>query len=253
MRIATGPQANAALAGGSVDLILNTPDSMISFKERGQNPVGIVGNLVKPLFVLVARDAAAFPKASQDFPAVMDDFSGKKVGVYGLGSASDRFVKLLLNGSGKPTNSVQFVPLGGPAQSLTALASNRVDAITEVFSAAVSAELAGLGKTILDCSENRCPELIETGGKVGQAYWTTQQFLKAHESALRAFNQAHKRIHAWVQDPANRAALREEISKLLPSPPKVDPDKYYDAITRQVPKYFGVGLVRLRSKQYRPQ
>lgn len=242
VRIATGPQANAALAGGSIDVVLNSPDNMISFKERGQDPVAIVGHIVKPLFVLVARDPAAFPKAPQGYPAVTDDFAGKKIGVYGLGGSSDRFVKLLLSGANKPDNTVQFVPLGGPAQSLTALASNRVDAISDTFAVAVSAELAHIGKMLLDCSVSRCSDLIDTGGKMGQAYWVTKQFAIAHEDQVRAFNAAHRRIDAWVHDPANHAALREEIVKTVPAPPNVDPAQYYDAITRQVPKYFGTAL-----------
>jgi ABC-type nitrate/sulfonate/bicarbonate transport system substrate-binding protein len=66
--------------------------------------------------------------------------------------------------------------------------------------------------------------------------------LGSHEDQVRAFNTAHRRIDAWVHDPANRAALLEEIAKLIPTPPNIEPDKYYDSIASQVPRYFGTGL-----------
>lgn len=248
VKIATGPQSSAALASGSIDITLNTPDGMISFKDRGQSPVAVVGNLVKPLFVVIARNPASFPKLSQGYPAVIDDLQGKKIGVYGLGGSSDRIVKLLLKDAGKPANAVQFVALGGPAQSLTALASDRVDATVEVFSTAITADLSGLGKMLLDCSEQRCPNSIEVSGRMGQAYWTTTEFLKKNEATIRLFSEAHKRIDSWVHDPANKEALHEELVKLVPAPPNVDADKYFAALMRDIPKYFGVSMDPLAIK-----
>lgn len=242
VQIGSGPQANAALAGGSVDIIENSPDNMLLFKARGFKPVLIVGAALQPNFVLIARDAAAFPNASRGYPAVMHDVVRRTIGIYGPGSTSERIVKFLLRGAQKSDDAVQFVTSGGPGQSIAGLSGRQIDLASDVFATAITAELSGVGKVILDCSVAACPPSVTTPGAFGLAYFTTEAQLRKQESAMRAFVAAHQQIDAWVHDPANKAALRDEIAKLMPAPPNVDPAKYFNAVTDKAVRFFSVSF-----------
>lgn len=239
VRISTGPQANAAMAGGSVDIVLNTPDNMISFKARGQEPVGVVGNLVKPIFVVMAPTKS---DVGGGFPSAIEGLLGKQVGVYGLGGASDRFFNMLLQGIGKEARDVSYVALGGPAQTVAALRTGNVAAAVDIFAAALTAQFTGSGKMLLDCSVDRCPEQIIEAGKLGQAYWTTQAFADANPDAIKAFAEANREIFAWFSDAANKDAVVEEMAKVAPAPQGADANKFYDQLYAEMGKYFGTGL-----------
>lgn len=242
VQIATGPQANAALVGGSVDVVLSTPDNMLSLKTQGMNPVAVVGNIVQPLFVLVASDSSKLPNFSKGYPAVMDDLVGKQVGVYGLGGSSDRMVKLFLRGAGKPDDAVQFTVLGGPAQSLTALSLDSVAATSEIFSVAIIAELSGFGTMLIDCSRQSCPPTVKAIGGLGQAYWMLDEFLAQNEERAAKLRKAHLGIDAWVHDPANMGELRKIIGEILPAPQGVDPQAYIERVAAEAQRYFGTSM-----------
>lgn len=240
VQIGSAPQANAALISKSVDMILTSPDNALVLKSRGFKPVAVVGVTKYPNFVLTARDPASFPNLNKGYPALMDDFSGKTVGVYAPASASERIVKFLLQGAKKPLDAVKFIPVGGPGQAMAGLAAKQLDIASDVFSVGLAAELSGLGKIILDCSLAPCPNSIKSPGAMGLAYFTTESFLKEHEEAVKAFAKAHQRIDAWMHDPANKAELRKEIESSVATPAKVSPDKYFGGLTDWAIRFFGL-------------
>jgi len=240
VKIASGPQANAALASGSVNVVLSSADNMLLLKEQKFKPVVISGNLVRPLFLLAAKDPSTFPHAGQGYPAVMQDFKGRTIGVYGRGSASDRFMRQLLREAGLSPDIAQYATVAGPSQSIAGLMSGQFDAVTEVFGGLIMAELTGAGKALLDCSVSRCPDSIEQAGKMAQVYFTTQEFIGSHEKAMKAFVEAHRKINAWVHDPSNATELKKVVSEVLPAPSGVDTDKYFGRMATDMQRYFGV-------------
>ncbi len=60
----------------------------------------------------------------------MADLKGRKIGVLNLGSGSVPFAKAFLAHSGVDPDSVEFLPVGTGAQTLTALARGQVDALS---------------------------------------------------------------------------------------------------------------------------
>lgn len=240
VNISNGPQANAALAGGSVDIIMTTPDNMLLFKARGFDPVAITGNAKEPVMSLVARDATKIAPAGSDYKVVMQGLVGKTVGVYGLGSAAHRYVKLLAKDAGVKDGAIKYSGVSNGAQSLAGLESGQMNAVTEVFASVIMIEQKKAGELLLDCVRQKCPAWATDTGKMSQAWWTTRAFLKKNPEKMRQFLAAHKEIDAWIHDRANRPALLKALEKIYLTPPELDTDKYFEAVADRVPDYFTV-------------
>jgi len=240
VNISNGPQANAALAAGSVDIIMTTPDNMLLFKSRGFDPVAITGNAREPVMRLVAQAGDTIAPPGSDYKTVMNALAGKTVGVYGLGSAAHRYVQLLARDAGVKEGAIKYTAVAGGGQSLAGLESKKMDAVTEVFASVIMIEQLKAGKLLLDCAKQSCPAWATETGRMSQAWWTTRPFLEKHPKAMQAYLAAHREIDAWIHDPANRDALVAALKKIYVAPQGLDADAYFKAVADSVPGYFTV-------------
>jgi len=240
INISSGPQANAALAGGSVDVVLSAPDNMLLFRERGFDPVAISGNAKEPLFVLMGQEDLVQKYGKQSYKQVMQALEGKTVGIYGRGSSSDRFVRLLARDAGIDPERIQYSAVSNPGQSLAGMMGKQLDAVTEVFAGKVLIRQKNAGQVLLDCLKQECPAWVVETGKMSQAYWTTRAILKKSPEAAERFLAANKDIDAWVRNPANREALIAALTKIYQAPSELDAKAYFTAIADQIPGYFTV-------------
>lgn len=240
INVSNGPQANAALVGGSVDVILSAPDNMLLFRERGFDPVAVSGNAKEPLFVLMGQDVLAKGHEKDSYKTVMNALAGKTVGIYGRGSSSDRFVRILARDAGMAPDAIHYSAVSNPGQSLAGMMGKQLDAVTEVFAGKVLIQQKEAGSVLLDCLKQECPAWVVETGKMSQAYWTTRAYLDKHEQAAERFLKANKELDAWVHNPANRDKLIAVMEKIYSAPAGVDPKAYFSAIADQVPGYFTV-------------
>lgn len=246
--MANGPQANSALVSGSVDVIMNMPDNMILLKKRGVDTVAIVGDAVQYSFVLIARNGVELPTLGSNYVDVLKGLKGRTIGVYGLGSSTDRFVRQLLLAAGLPDDYLHRTPMGGPAQAVAGLMSKNLDAVAGVFPTGILLKQMGIGRIVLDCSISKCPPSIAQAGKTSLAYFVTASYLKDHVAVLTKFVRAHEQIDAWMRNPANRPEFITELKKLLPAPSVKNPDEYYEAVADRSLKFFGL-TVNLKALQ----
>ncbi|ROT46717.1 ABC transporter substrate-binding protein [Pusillimonas sp. NJUB218] len=240
VNISTGPQANAALAGGSVDVIMTTPDNMLLFKSRGFDPVAVMGNAKEPVMRLVGHPAKTSVAPGADYKTAMQSLKGKTVGVYGLGSAAHRYVQLLARDAGLKPDELKYTGVSGGGQSLAGLQTGSMDAVTEVFASVIMIEQLGQGKLLLDCATQECPAWATETGRMSQAWWTTRSFLEKNPAAMQAYIKAHREIDQWIRDPANRDALVAALKKIYPVPQGLEADTYFKAVAEKVPGYFTV-------------
>lgn len=238
--MANGPQANSALVSRSVDVTMNMPDNMILLKQRGVDTVAVVGNAVQYPFFLIARNDVESPAPGSDYAAVLKGLKSRTVGVYGLGSSTDRFVRQLEIGADVPEDYLHRTPMGGPAQALAGLMTKKLDAVADVFSTGILLKQLGVGRIILDCSVSKCPPSIAQGGQMSLAYFVTASYLKDHAATLARFVRAHEQIDAWMRDPANRPQFIAELKKMLPAPSVDHPEKYYEAVADRSLAFFGL-------------
>ncbi len=240
VNISNGPQANAALAAGSVDIIMTTPDNMLLFKARGFDPVAITGNAKEPVMALAARADAQIAPPGSDYRTVMQGLVGKTVGVYGLGSAAHRYVQLLVRDAGVKPGQIKYSGVSNGGQSLAGLESKQLDAVTEVFASVIMIEQKKAGALLLDCVRQKCPAWATETGLMSQAWWTTRGFLDKHPKAMREYLAAHKEIDAWIHDPSKRGELLQALKAIYTAPSGLDADAYFSAVVDRVPEYFTV-------------
>lgn len=236
----SGVQASSAMASKSIDVIMNMPDNMILLKQRGFNSVVIMGNAVQFPFFLIAADQPGLKVAQKSYTEILPQLKDRTVGVYGLGTSTDRFVQQLVRGAGLPDNYLNRTATGGPAQTLAMLKTGKMGLFSDVYASGLLAEQMGLGKIILDCAHVACPDTIEKGSKMALAYFTRDDYLAQNPDHIRRLVQAHAQADAWMRQPENQPALLAALKKLLPVPDIAEPDRYYEQVAQRVPEFFGL-------------
>ena len=241
----SGPEANAALAGGSLNFVLNTSDNLLLAKSRGMDVVSIVGNQVRNFYSFVGQpDIQKSGEGMEGMAAVLD---GKRIGVNAIGTNGDRFVRATIKEAGLVPNSGTLVPVGGPPSALAAFTAKSIDVayMWEPFQTIVT--MTGAGKILLDCRlDKQCPEQLEKPGLAFQTYYTLRSFLDKNPEAVAGFLRAHQNIDAWVRDPRNRDELVAAVKKLLPPPAalSLDADQYARQVIESSLPAFGIKIDR---------
>ena len=242
--IISGPEANAALAGGSVNFVLNTNDNLILAQARGLDVVAVVGNQTRNFYSLVAAKGLGI-KPGTPYKDVMKALVGKRIGINASGTNNNRFAMELFSSAGIDPSQASFVVVGAPPGAIAALASGQADAILNWEPFQTVATLTGKGNVVVDCRvPGQCPEALEKPGTAFQSYYTSKKFLTANPKAVEAFVRAHVKIDAWVHDPANRAKVIEAVKKVVPAPSGLDisADEYAKSVLDGSLPAFGVTI-----------
>lgn len=242
--MASGPEANAALAGGSLSFVLNTSDNLILARSRGLPVVAVVGNQVRNFYSLVARKEIEIPEKS-NAKQVAVALASKKVGINATGTNGERFTRAIFAAAGVAPSAVNLVTVGAPPSALAAFSAKSIDAAFSWEPFQTVATMTGGGRIVLDCRvEGQCPPALEKPGKAFQTYYTSKTFLDAHPDAVAAFVRAHQKIDAWVHDPKNRRAVLELVKRLLPPPSGVaiDADAYAASVFDHSLPAFGTTI-----------
>lgn len=240
----SGPEANAALAGGSLQFVLNTSDNLILAKARGLGVVSVVGNQTRNFYSLVVRTDLNIPQGAAS-DVVAKALVGKRIGVNAPGTNNDRFARSIFKAAGIDPAKVTIVAAGAPPSALAAFASNSLDADLSWEPFQTVTTLNGTGRVAVDCRvQGQCPPALEKPGTAFQTYYTTKAFLDANPEAVAGFVRAHQKINAWVHDPKNRSALIVAVKKLLPPPSgsTIDPDVYAAKVLEGSLPAFGVTI-----------
>jgi NitT/TauT family transport system substrate-binding protein len=238
----SGPEANAALAGGSLQFVLNTSDNLILAKARGLPVISVVGNQTRNFYSLVVRTDLNIPVGASS-EVVAKALVGKRIGVNAPGTNNDRFARAIFKAAGIDPEKVTIVAAGAPPSALAAFASNSLDADMSWEPFQTITTLNGSGRVAIDCRvKGQCPPALEKPGTAFQTYYTTKAFLDANPEAVAGFVRAHQKIDAWVHDPKNRNALVAAVKKLLPPPSgsTIDPDVYAAKVLDGSLPAFGV-------------
>jgi NitT/TauT family transport system substrate-binding protein len=188
-----GAQAQAALVGGSVDVVVTMLETAISAVQAG-HPVRI--------FYLshLAMGVSWFGRSGI---TTWPDLRGRTVGISSLGSSTDSLTRLALRQRGlTPGTDVNLVQLGGAGVRLTALQAGRVDAAILVPPFTYMAERLGL------------PRLGTQQAEIGElwpqvVFSARERVLTERTDALRGLLRAYVRGVRRAQ--ADREASVEQL------------------------------------------
>ena len=197
------PLAVQALLGGSANLAVGSTDVMIQAIVKGADLTMVWGGWrYNPVFVAASK-SLSLPHLKEGYPAVMQDFKGKTIGVSARGASTEFQFVAMLQGAGLSANDVHFIAVAGPPTALGALKSHQVDAIVSWQPAGLLCVTDNFCDIVVDTRQNQGPKVVTDMNGAVTVYATPTKYLKDHEGLMERLLKAFKETDAWMHDPAN--------------------------------------------------
>lgn len=212
--VTSGPNALAALAGGSIDVFSASPELVLPAVARGVK-VQVISGMTKMFWELLANDTVA--KQTTSYPASLQVLKGKKIGVIALGSNSDAMLQAMLADAGIPLADVTRVSVGIGPTAAAALDQNLVQAVVTAPPASYDTLSSGHSYVLADLRNPAIgPSSIRNMDY--EANWAESAYIKANPAVISQFQKALCQAVEWLQAPANREAVKKFVATTMPDP-----------------------------------
>lgn len=206
-----GSVISAALTADSAQIGAPTPTVLLQGDEQGLDLVIIAS----------ANRSAAQPPTSETGIAARTgsgirgavDLVGKKVGVPGLGGTIDVLSKKWVQTRGVDYHKVDWVEMQFPTMP-DALKAGLADAVSVVDPFLGRIIASKTGYAIGDFGDVMPP------GTMVVVYASTRGWASAHADAIEAFRAALDEARAFIENPANAAAVKMSIARYVHLPPQ---------------------------------
>ncbi len=206
-----GSVISAALEAGSAQLGAPTPTVLLQADEQGLDLVIVASanrNAKQPPISetgIAARTGSGIKDAR--------DLEGRHVAVPGLGGTVDVTMKKWVEVHGGDYRKVDWVEFMLPRMP-DALSAGLADAVAVVNPFLDRIVKSKAGYIIGDFGD------IEPPGTMVVVYASTRAWAKAHEDAVTAFRAELEDSKAYIESPANAAAVRASIARYTNLPPQ---------------------------------
>lgn len=210
--INAGPLALQALVGKSVDVALTGTDTAVANIVQGGDLIVVATLRQNSPFVVATRADVAMPNKAKGYPAIMQDFKGKTVGVTSRGAATETNVIALLQGAGMQASDVTFVPVGGPATAFQALTVGKQIDFLSIFEP-LPTLCAGTKacEIVIDLTTGTFgPKSITAMNGAMITLLMRREMVESNPKLVHAYIAAMSEATKWAQDPANF----EEVLKI---------------------------------------
>lgn len=203
VELATGTLGLQALAAGSIEIANPVVEAAIQAAARG-NDLQLIGSTHPNLYIsLNTTKKLPLPNLAKGYPAVMQDFKGKKIGTAARGSGTEIQFRAMLLGAGMKPEDVTFVAVGSPGTAYQALVGGQVDATMSWAPLETVCKLTDACFTVLHTGKGDGPPEIKLLNGAGQSYASRRKFIQENPVAIEAFMQAVQDATTWVKDPKN--------------------------------------------------
>jgi NitT/TauT family transport system substrate-binding protein len=184
--IAAGSRAVQTLVGGSIDVAAIGGPAGVDARLAGADTIYVAIPVNKVLVFTVAA-----PQIQS-----IEEMRGKSIGVTRVGTVTDFFTRLYLRQNGLvPDRDVMVRQTGGLPETVAALKAGQIHGGTFGFPSVLHARAAGF-RDLVDYSTAGYRYPLST-------VIVTQRLLRARESAIRRFLEAHiEAVHRFKTDPA---------------------------------------------------
>lgn len=201
--IPAAPLGLQTLLAGDIDVAFGPPEVMVQAANKGAD-IKIIGNGARgSIFFVAAGNHLETPNAAKGYPAVMQDFKGKKIGVTARGTGAEFQFVDLLKGAGMSAADVTLVAVGAPNTALPALANKQVDAVMAFEPMGGFCEVLKACRVVVDPRKGEGPaELLAVAG-AGSVLAIRGDLLQKRPQAAAGFAAAMKDAEAFIQNPAN--------------------------------------------------
>ena len=201
--IPSAPLAAQAMLAKSIDSFLGPAEVMTPAILRGSKMKMVSGGVVTNVLQLIVGNHVDAPNANKGWPAFMQDFKGKKVGVTTRGSATELWMTYLLTRAGINPEGVTFVAVGGPNTAYGALVSKQVDGLMLFDPVGTMCDVLKTCKVLYRAASDPQPADVYAvnGGSSGLVF--TQEYIDKNPHVIDAVIKAVKDADAFINAPAN--------------------------------------------------
>ena len=205
--IAAAPLGLQALIGNSIDVAMAPVEVVAAATLRGAKLRTVVGSAVSNIFQVDAASALQLPNEAKGYPAVMQDFKGKKIGVVARGSATESFFSWLMQQAGHQAGDVTYVAVGAPNTAFAALRAGQVDAIVSWEPSGTMCELSKACRVVFRGSDASEPSLLKAMYGAGTGLVMRAEDISARPQVAQAVRKISQQAATFVKDPANMAEV----------------------------------------------
>ena len=204
-----------AVAAGSINVMHNTCNAVISFIESGGGGVhlSLVSMGIHPGVVVGKK---GFKSASE--------LKGKVVGTSSIKSGSTILLRRLLKARGLESSDYDVVAGQGSAQIFSGLQAGALDAVWLVPPQSLTATTAGY--PVIGTFKEVAPKFPFV------CFATNDAWVKANTAAAQGFAKAWLAGVAWLYDPADRAEAEKLLAEALKLSPEIAAASYDELIVK---------------------
>jgi NitT/TauT family transport system substrate-binding protein len=193
-----------ALIGKSIDVTQGGSDLVAASIIAGAD-IRIVGlSLPANVLSVSVRNDVPLPNRPKGYPAMMQDFKGKKIGVAARGTSSEKYFNMMLSEVGLKPEDVTYVAIGNPVTGYAALAvGKQIDAIIMYQPLTQICQFNKTCETVIDMTIGEGPKSVAatTGSNVIMAM--RREMADGNPELMKAFYAAMTDTATWFNDPAN--------------------------------------------------
>ena len=208
--IPASPLGAQAMMAKSIESFMSPVDVVNSAVQRGAKMKIVAGGSMAVVLQLVIGNHVDSPNAGKPWPAFMQDFKGKKIGVTSRGSATETWTTWMLTKAGISADDVTFVAVGGPNTGYGALVSKQVDALMSFDPVGALCETLKTCKMVYRTAFDKEPAELYAlnGGAVGNVF--SQEYIDKNPHVIEAVIKATKDAEAFINVPGNF----DEVAKI---------------------------------------
>ncbi|TDM09026.1 MAG: ABC transporter substrate-binding protein [Ideonella sp. MAG2] len=210
--IPAAPLGMQTLLAGDIDVAFGPTEVVVQAANKGAD-LKVIGNGSRDnSFFLMAGAHVETPNAAKGYPAVMADLKGKKIGVTARGSGAEFQLLSFLKGAGLSGSDVTIVPVGAPNTALPAMANKQIDALVSFAPMDGFCVAMKVCRVLVDPRKGEGPkEIVSLNG--GATPMTVRgDFAQKKAATLDAFGKAMRESEAFIQNPANFAAVLKVVN-----------------------------------------
>jgi len=187
----TGGLATKAVVSGGADLCTTTYGGMMLADVQGAGLVQTVLLSAVPGLVLLV--------GGKNDVADVKGIKGMTIGVSGLGTPPEFFVRSILAANGMAQSDVKLASTGNGTPAVTALTMDRVQGLVQFDPLVTRMVKDGQARVLVDTRTFAGTEKAFGGPYVGGNIAGTAAYVKANRATVKSFNKAIVRTLKWMQ------------------------------------------------------
>lgn len=214
LQVSSGAQYLQLLVSNSIQGGITDLGPALTAIGKGANIKVIGATVDRNVFQLTVAKGQTWADGLTDWKKIMQSLVGKRVGVSGLGAATDISLRGLLLAAGVNPAQVHILGIGTEAAAATQLRAGSVQAAVEEFSNEPYFVKADVGRPLLQFST--VPVATVSHVSIGLIF--NGSWYATHQDVAARWLKAEQLAERWIEDPANTDAA----AALMASWVKVD-------------------------------